>query len=356
MLTTKTALTITPLGSNSKRRVMDNATTNAIKEAVDALNKAGSIVITVHVQPDGDALGSMLAMMIYLKSIGKNVCMTLGEKIEIPSQYKWMPTVDEITDFNDCSITCGDNDLLLTLDCASEHRLGLMEDNLSKFKTVIDIDHHIDNSKFGTINVIDFEAAATCEIVYNILCELGAEITPDMANCLYAGVVTDTGRFQYSNTGAGTLRIAADLIDLGAEPNEIFHNIYENISFGGLKLMARIIERARIIADSKLAYSYIKSSDLAECGVTMAETETFIDQLRKAKEADAAVILKETTDGKLRASLRSKGYIDIAAVAREAGGGGHRNAAGATFEMSVEDAASWISSRIVAQNATSLAG
>jgi phosphoesterase RecJ-like protein len=344
------------MDEKKKRALMDSAIRSVIKQTTDALMKAESIVIAVHVQPDGDAFGSMLAMTLYLKRIGKRVCATWGEKTEIPSQYEWMPYIDSVVEFSDCHKTSKNSDLLLTLDCANEHRLGSIEDSLSKFSTVINVDHHMDNSRFGTINVVDLSAAATCEIAYNILKEMNADITPEIANCLYAGIVTDTGRFQYSNTGAGTLRIAADLIDLGAEPNKIFHYIYENISFGGLKLMARIIERARIIEESRLAYSYIKSSDLKECGVTIAETETFIDQLRTAKEADAAVILKETPDGKLRASLRSKGCIDIGAIAREAGGGGHRNAAGATFEMSVEEAALWISNRITAQKAAGVAG
>jgi bifunctional oligoribonuclease and PAP phosphatase NrnA len=340
---------------------MNSDVETSIRKASEALKKADSIVIAVHVQPDGDALGSMLSMMQFLKSIGKDVCMTWGDKIEIPSQYQWMPFIDKVTTFENCEAQnrCNKSALLLTLDCASEHRLGLMEKYLPDFGAVINVDHHIDNTKFGSINVLDFKAAATCEIIYNVLIDLKAGLTADIANCLYAGIVTDTGKFQYTNTGAGTLRIAANLIDSGAEPNMIFHHIYENITFGGLKLMARVIERAKIMEDSKLAYSYIKLNDLSECGITMAETETFIDQLRTAKEADAAVILKETADAKLRASLRSKGYIDIGAIAREVGGGGHRNASGATFEATidkVDETAKWISDRIVSQKAASLAG
>jgi phosphoesterase RecJ-like protein len=335
---------------------MDSTIKAKIAEATDALQKAKSVIITVHVQPDGDAFGSMLAMMLFLEAAGKNVCMTWGDRIEIPAQYRWMPSIDRVVEFEGCGNACAEADLLLTLDCASEQRLGLMKDSLPMFKTIVNVDHHIDNTGFGTINVIDPSAAATCEIVYNILKGCEATMSADMANCLYAGIVTDTGRFQYSNTGAGTLRIAADLIDLGAEPSKIFRYIYENIPFGGLKLMARIIERAKIIPESKLAYSFVKLSDLSECGVTIAETETYIDQLRTAKESDAAVILKETPDGKLRASLRSKGDLDIGAIAREAGGGGHRNAAGATFETSVDNAARWISEKIVMQRTASMAG
>jgi phosphoesterase RecJ-like protein len=335
---------------------MDSTIKAKLAEATNALKKAKSIIIAVHVQPDGDALGSMLAMMLFLEAAGKNVRMTWGDKIEIPAQYKWMPSIDRVVEFDSCRKEREEADLLLTLDCASEQRLGLVKDDLPMFKAIVNIDHHIDNTGFGTINVIDPSAAATCEIVYNILKGCDTAISPEMANCLYTGIVTDTGRFQYSNTGAVTLRIAADLIDLGAEPSKIFRSIYENIPFGGLKLMARIIERAKIIPESRLAYSFVKLSDLSDCGVSIAETETYIDQLRTAKESDAAVILKETPDGKLRASLRSKGDLDIGVIAREAGGGGHRNAAGATFEMDVDDAACWISERIVAQKAASMTG
>ncbi|MCL6472517.1 MAG: bifunctional oligoribonuclease/PAP phosphatase NrnA [Firmicutes bacterium] len=320
-----------------------------LERAAQALREASSVVVTVHTQPDGDALGSLLAMSRYLLKAGKSVCATWGEQIKIPSHYKWLPGIDIIVDAAKCSAA----DILLVLDCANAQRLGTLEDKLSSFKTIINIDHHVDNSGFGAINVLDFKAGATCEIVYKLLRLLGADIDHDMAIQLYTGIVTDTGRFQYQNTTAETLKIAADLIDLGATPSRVFEQVYENISFCSLKLLARILERATFVEDTRLIYSYIRDSDLKQLGASMADTEVFIDYLRTAKEANVVAILKETPEGKYRISLRSKGTIDVGAIARSGGGGGHRNAAGLTLDKTIEEAVEWINEKIKAQRPAS---
>ncbi|MHB8840966.1 MAG: DHH family phosphoesterase [Candidatus Aquicultor sp.] len=322
---------------------------NNFKEIAVKLKEANSVAITIHVSPDGDALGSLLAMTLYLKRLGKAVCATWGEEIKIPAHYAWLPGIDAIRAFDSCI----EADVLLTLDCANEHRLGLMEEKLPAFKTVINIDHHIDNSRFGTINLLDFNAAAACEIVYDLLHVMEADITPDIATLLYVGIVTDTGRFQYQNTTAKTLRVAADLVDHGVYPNAIFEKIYENTSFASLKMLARILERAEYVKESGFIYSYVLDSDLKELGITMSDTENYIDYIRTAKEAGVVAIFKETPDGKLKVSLRSKGIIDVGSITREAGGGGHRNAAGATLDMAIPEAVKWISSRVLAQKAAS---
>lgn len=314
----------------------------ALEEAAKKLNEATSVVITIHTQPDGDALGSLLAMSRYLKKAGKRICPTWGEEIRVPTHYRWLPGIDEIVDFSHCNGA----DVLITLDCANEHRLGLMEERLTRFKSIINIDHHIDNSRFGTINVLDFKAGATCEIVYRLLRLMHADIDSDMATQLYTGIVTDTGRFQYQNTTSETLRIAADLVDLGAMPNFIFEKVYENVSFASLTLLARVLERAEFVKNTGLFYSYILDSDLKETGASMADSEIFIDYLRAAKEAEVVAIFKETSEGRLRASLRSKGTIDVGAIARMGGGGGHRNAAGVTLDKTIDEAVGWVNDRI----------
>jgi len=320
----------------------------ALQEAARKLNEASSVVVTVHIQPDGDAFGSLLAMVKYLKGEGKNVCATWGEDIKIPEHYKWLPGINEIVDFKNCI----DAEVLLTLDCANEHRLGLMEERLSRFESIINIDHHIDNSGFGTINVLDFEASATCEIVYDLLKVMNAGIDADISTLLYTGIVTDTGRFQYSNTTSKTLRTAADLVDHGAAPNVVFQNIYENLPFVSLKLLGYILERAHYIQDCGLVYSYVFDEDFKRAGAAMTDTENFIDYLRTAREAAVAAIIKETADGKLKISLRSKGTIDVGAIAREGGGGGHRNAAGVTLDKPIKDAIAWLSERVKCQRPT----
>ncbi|HEY3374247.1 MAG TPA: bifunctional oligoribonuclease/PAP phosphatase NrnA [Candidatus Aquicultor sp.] len=319
-------------------------------EAALLINATESIVLAAHVQPDGDAFGSLLAMATCLKQTGKNVCSTWGEEIRIPPQYQWMPGIDTVVDCRQCT----EGDLLITLDCANERRLGMMESSLPGFKSIINIDHHVDNSNFGTINILDFYASATAEIVYQLLRFMNADIDSDVATLLYAGIVTDTGRFQYQNTTAQTLRIATELVEFGVIPNNIFHKIYENLSFSTLKLLARVLDRAKYIAESKLIYSYTLNGDLKETGADMGDTENFIDYLRMAKESNVAAIFKEVPGAGLRVSLRSKGSIDVGAIAREKSGGGHRNAAGATLNIPIADAVEWLSTRIIAQTSASI--
>ncbi|OFW33086.1 MAG: hypothetical protein A2074_01775 [Candidatus Aquicultor primus] len=316
-----------------------------LAKAAEALADASSIVITTHIQPDGDALGSILAISRYLKQTGKKVCLTWGEEIRIPAHYQWMSGVDEIVEYG----ACIEADLLLALDCANEQRLGFIAEKLPLFKTVVNIDHHIDNSAFGTLNVLDFEASASCEIVYDLLKAMGAAIDEVSATLLYTGIVTDTGRFQYSNTTAKTHNTASELISLGVKPNEIFQYIYENMSFTSLKWLGTILERAVFIDESGLVFSYVCDADLKATGASLGDTESFIDYLRAAKEAEVAAILKETPGGKLKVSLRSKGVVDVGSIAREGGGGGHRNAAGLTTDKSLDEAVAWISASISAQ-------
>ena len=321
---------------------MDN---NVLREAAKALENASSIVITTHIQPDGDAFGSVLAISRHLRQAGKKVCMTLGEELRVPAHYLWMPGVEDIVEYG----ACIEADLLLTLDCANEQRLGFIAEKLPLFETVVNIDHHIDNSGFGTLNVLDFEASASCEIVYDLLTAMGAAIDEVSATLLYAGIVTDTGRFQYSNTTAKTHETASALIRLGVKPNAIFQHIYENISFTSLKWLGAILERAVFIDDSRLVFSYVCDEDLKATGASLSDTESFIDYLRVAREAEVAAILKETPEGKLKISLRSKGTVDVGSIAREGGGGGHRNAAGFTTDKSLDDAVAWISGRVSAR-------
>ncbi|MBS3908938.1 MAG: bifunctional oligoribonuclease/PAP phosphatase NrnA [Actinobacteria bacterium] len=316
-----------------------------LADAAEALENASSIIITTHIQPDGDALGSILAIGRHLRQAGKRVCVTWGEEIRIPAHYRWMPGVEEIVEYG----ACIEADLLLTLDCANEQRLGFIAEKLPLFKTVVNIDHHIDNSAFGTLNVLDFEASASCEIVYDLLMAKGAAIDEVVATLLYTGIVTDTGRFQYSNTTAKTHDTVSELIRLGVRPNEIFQYIYENMPFASLKWLGAILERAVFIDDSGLVFSYVCDEDLKATGASLGDTESFIDYLRTAREAEVAAILKEVPEGKLKVSLRSKGVVDVGSIAREGGGGGHRNAAGLTTDKPLDEAVAWISARISAQ-------
>ncbi|MFZ0012744.1 MAG: DHHA1 domain-containing protein, partial [Acidimicrobiia bacterium] len=219
----------------------------------------------------------------------------------------------------------------------SADRLGELAKSASKAKTVVVIDHHVTNEGFGDVSVVDPSAAATGELVYDILQILGWEMTPVIAQCLHAALVTDTGRFQYSNTTPRTLEIAATLVAAGADPAEIGRHVYDEAPFGYLKAAAVALGRAELDPDLRAVSTTLTESDLEANGITWGDTENLIDLLRLAVEADTAVLVKGHADGAVKVSMRSRGDTDVGGLAASMGGGGHRLAAGFTAHGEVED-------------------
>jgi bifunctional oligoribonuclease and PAP phosphatase NrnA len=297
--------------------------------AVDALRKATSIAIACHVNPDGDALGSLLGADLGLKKLNKKTSPALeGGTQGVPPAYKFLPGVDALIEPKDI----GDFDLFLALDCGAGDRLGDLQELASSAPVSINVDHHPGNDMFGTLNIVVTDASSTAELVTRLLLDAGVAIDRDIATCLYVGLVTDTGRFQYSNTTPETLRIAADLLEFGVPATQIAQEVFESSPFGYLKLVGRVLERARLFEDEGFVYSWVTLADLDESGVGMDETENLVDAVRSTRAADVAAMFKQLPDGSYRVSLRSKGPRSVGAVARELGGGGHELAAGFTAE------------------------
>jgi phosphoesterase RecJ-like protein len=207
--------------------------------------------------------------------------------------------------------------------------------------TVVNIDHHHDNSRFGSINLIVDEASSTAEIVRDILRELDVALTPEIAQALYVGLVTDTGRFQYTNTTPKALRLAAELVETGADVHGVFQHVYETVQFAKLKLLARALDRASLYEGGGLVVSYLLKDDFAEVGAEEPYSEGIIDHLRSVEGSEMVALIREPprADGPARRiSLRSShDEVDVSAVAREMGGGGHRQAAGFASELSIDE-------------------
>lgn len=299
-----------------------------IEEAARAIEESPSMALACHVGPDGDALGSMLALGIAASGRGKDVVAGFGSPHLVPPSLAFLPTELLVTpdDFPEAP------PLMVVLDVGSPQRLGELAANAGKAGKVIVVDHHVTNEGFGDIAVVDPEAGASGELVYDILASLGWELTPDVAMCLHTALVTDTGRFSYSNTTPRTLRIAADLVAAGAEPSVIGRHIYEEAPFGYLKAAALALGRARLDAERKVISTVVTFEDLAENEIDWDDTENLIDLLRLALEADTAVLVKAHEDGRVKVSLRSRGDTDVGGLAAAMGGGGHRLAAGFTTE------------------------
>jgi len=314
----------------------------------ETLGTHDRFAVVTHENPDGDALGSMLGITLGLRALGKDALMYLTGSTPLPAEFAFMPLDGLLRKVPDDAA----ERVLLAVDCANERRLGPDPDLLGRFSTVVDVDHHHDNTCFGAVNLIVADASSTAEIVRDLLRELGVELTPEIAEALYVGLVTDTGRFQYSNTTPRALRLAAELVEAGADVHGIFRRVYETVQFAKLKLLARALDRARLYEGGRLLVSYLVRDDFSEVGAEEPYSEGIIDYLRMAEGAEMVALIREPPSDAgpaRRISLRSsQDEVDVSAVARQAGGGGHRQAAGFSSEDSIEGITEFIRREFVA--------
>jgi phosphoesterase RecJ-like protein len=312
-------------------------TPQADLEAVAAAIRSHErFLVTSHENPDGDALGSLTAMHRALGQLGKDSVMYLAGPAPLPAEYGFMGLGELVREVPaDAS-----ERVLVAVDCANESRLG-DESVLTVAPFTIDVDHHHDNSRFGDVNLVVADASSTGEVLRDVFAELGVEITPELAEPLYIALVTDTGRFQYANTTPKALRLAAELVDAGADVHKVFQGVYESIEFAKLKLLARALERAQVYEGGGLVVSHLLRDDFAQVGAVEPYSEGIIDYLRAVDGADMAALIREPPRGgdpARRISLRaSHDELDVSAIARKSGGGGHRQAAGFSSDESIEE-------------------
>jgi phosphoesterase RecJ-like protein len=312
-------------------------TTTDLARVVDVLRVNERFLVTTHENPDGDALGSLLAMTLALRSLGKDATMYLAGQAPLPGEYAFM-NLSELK--RELPPDAADR-VLVAVDCANESRLGPDPEILHNAPYTIEIDHHHDNTRFGDVNLIVADASSTGEVLRDVFHELGVALTPEISEALYIALVTDTGRFQYANTTPKALRLAAELVEAGADVHRVFQGVYENVQFAKLKLLARALGRAQVYEGGAVVVSYLLRGDFAEVGAAEPYSEGIIDYLRAVEGAIMAVLIREPprSDGPLhRVSLRSSSdELDVSAIARKSGGGGHRQAAGFSSEASVEE-------------------
>ena len=332
---------------------MSSTTTNTteadLAAVAEALRSHDRFIVTTHENPDGDALGSLIAMTFALRELGKEATMYLFGEVPIPREYEFMDFTGLVRGPNPDS----SDSVVVALDCANERRLGPETALLEKAKLVVDIDHHHDNSRFGKVNLIVGHASSTGEILADVFKAVGAELTPEIAEALYIAVVTDTGRFQYANTTAKALRLAAELVEAGADVHRVFQGVYENVAFAKLKLVARALENAEVFEGGRVIVSHLEREDFAAAGAEEPYSEGIIDYLRAVEGAELAALIREppTANGPThRISLRTtEADLDVSAIARLSGGGGHRQAAGFSSEASIEEITEFIRREFLAQ-------
>jgi phosphoesterase RecJ-like protein len=312
-------------------------TRSDIDAVVKAIRDNDRFLLTTHENPDGDALGSLLAAKLALDQLGKDSVVYLYGEAPLPREYGFM----QLNRIGRTLPSDAGERVLLALDCANASRIGPDRALLDVAPLVIDVDHHHDNTRFGAINLIVPDASSTGEVLRDILTALGVELTPEIAESLYIALVTDTGRFQYSNTTPRTLRLAAELVEAGADVHRVFQRVYENVEFAKLKLLARALERAEVYEGGRLVVSYLLRSDFHQVAAAETYSEGIIDHLRAVEGADMAALIRESTRAEgptRRVSLRtSHDEFDVSAIARKQGGGGHRQSAGFASDDSIEE-------------------
>jgi phosphoesterase RecJ-like protein len=301
--------------------------------AAEAISTSAPLALACHVLPDGDALGSMLALHHLCRAQGKVSVASWPEPFVVGPHYTYLPGLDLVTKPADFPSV---PEVMVTFDCGSLGRLGELAASAKAADQLVVIDHHATNDRYGSVNLVDPDAAASAVLVYRLAQRLGWPLTREAAICLYTGIVTDTGRFQYSNTTPEVFAMANDLARYDLPIAAMTRQLFEEHRFAYLKLVALALERAELDAERRFVATWITADELERFGVELEETEGLIDLVRRAAEADVSCVLKETADG-TRVSLRAVNDTDVAAIATTFGGGGHRAAAGFTSDRPVAE-------------------
>lgn len=303
----------------------------SLAAAVASIEAADSVALACHIAPDGDALGSMLAMHHLCRANNKPSIASWPSPFVVAPHYTYLPGLELATPPGDFPSA---PDVMITFDCGSLARLGELGRCASDARELIVLDHHLSNDRYGTINVIDVDAAATAVVVRELAEALGWGLNREAAMCLYTGLVTDTGRFQYQSTTPEVFALAEELSRFDLPIPALSRQLFEEHRLAYLRLAGSCLSKAELDTKTGFVMATITAADFREFDVTIEETEGLIDLVRRTKEAEVSAVLKETDEG-VRVSLRSVTEVDVSAVAAGFGGGGHRYAAGFSSDASL---------------------
>lgn len=313
---------------------------NEAEKIKELILQSKRILITSHENPDGDALGSMIGLGLGLEQLGKDV--TLYDKDGVPELLEFLPHADKVG--NSLDNIEGEFDMAFAVDCTGIGRAGReFEEFVSTSRSgpVVILDHHQTNSSTADFHLLDPESSSTGMIIYSLLKSLGVRITPDIARNIYATIIGDTGSFRYSNTSPETFRVAAELVEHGADPSEISEALFEREPLRKLKLLGLVLPTLNVMEDKGIASVVVDRTMFEQTGTSREDTEGIINIPRSVKGVEVAVLFREESDDSnnpvWKISLRSKGKADVARIAESFGGGGHKRAAGCSIEGSLSD-------------------
>jgi len=320
-----------PGATDGRESGVDPDVETALSRAADAILGSSNVQIALacHINPDGDALGSMLGLHHALRAAGIPSIASFSEPFVVAPHYRELPGLELLTSPDRFP---HDPPVMITFDSGALGRLGDLEAPAKAAAELIVIDHHVSNQRYGTINVIDPSAAASGVLVRRLIERLQLPLTRDSAVCLYAALVCDTGRFQYESTTPAVFDLARELAAFDLPITELSRTLFEEHRFAYLQLLADVLTQAVLVADKQFVWTKVTQADLARHGVTFEEVEGLIDVVLRTREAQVSCVLKEAPDATWRISLRSLGRVDVRRIAEQQGGGGHRFAAGFTSD------------------------
>jgi bifunctional oligoribonuclease and PAP phosphatase NrnA len=307
---------------------------SALREAARFIQDNDRFLVVNHMNPDGDATGSLLAIGWLLRQLGKHA--VLVNEGTTPEKYMFLPGASDIKNASEALPQSFDT--VITCDCGDKLRVGRVEQWFSDGCQLLNIDHHPTNDNFGTSNLIRTDAAATCEILYDLVRFMQITISPEMAVCLYAGLLTDTGGFRYSNTTPHVMQAASDLLSFGVQPAMLAERLLETTTAGHLKLLRRVLQTMEFSENNRVVSMAVTCSDMEEAGAEDEDTEGLVNYGRNVEGVEVGVLFKEKNKGEVKVSMRSRSIIDVAAIAKSLGGGGHVRASGCTVQGAIGDA------------------
>jgi phosphoesterase RecJ-like protein len=310
---------------------------DTFKKIQKVIHERDHFLLVTHVNPDGDGIGSQIALHRFLKREGKNSTIISGNPS--PENYHFLEREGEIEVYDSVAHQqlLSAIQVVFILDISNPDRLGKLGPVINESSAIkICIDHHVSNFKFAEVNLIDQAASSTGELVYRLITDMGGEITPDIAEPIYVSIVTDTGSFRFSNTSSMSHTIASHLVAVGVNPRGIYERIYENSSIERIKLLGSALSELKLTAGERIAWVKITREMMEKIGATPKDCEGFADYLRLLKGVEVCLIFLEAAGGNVKVSLRSRGIVDVNKLAGEFGGGGHQHAAGLFVEGDID--------------------
>lgn len=312
-----------------------------LQQAAAFIRENDDFLLLTHEHPDGDAIGSSLAMACVLKKLGKRY--TLVNDDPLPEKFLFLPAADQYRIPAEVGRTFS---RCITLDCGDRRRLGQSGSLLKEDALLLNVDHHVTNDHFASCNVVDTNAAATAQVVYQIVKELRVELDPSLALCLYTGLLTDTGGFRYSNTTPLVHQMAAELLATGIDPYVVADRMLESMTWGKIQLLRSALATLKRDETGKVAWMLVTRDMLESTNATEDDVEGLVNYTRNLEGVEVGILFRERLDGQVKVSLRSKFHVDVSSIAQSLGGGGHNRAAGCTLHTPLTEAASLVLARV----------